>query len=276
MKEAWLYFIKWDGYKKSAAGYLSLQHILFATGFVIVTVLLALYFARWSRGNEKAVDKTLRWAAVVDLGLYILRIVMMSVKHHDAMEFRSQMPFFLCRFNAVAIMLIGFGKGNLKKMATNFLAVYAPVGWLFGTYFATWANNSALLTYDAINGTTEHSVQGFVMLYLILSGRVKLSKKDFLNNALLLGALCALALMMNGINTWLPSAEHNYEVNYMYLSTADGTPFSILYDAAGGNAVLYAVNIILLHYLWGVLCISGVLLVKRVRRRGMQPQSAPA
>lgn len=266
MKEAFLYFIKWEGFKKPAAGYLSLQHILFATGFVIVTVLLAVFLSRKQKGDRAAVDKTIRWAAIVDLMLYIIRIVLMSVKHHDAMEFRSQLPFFLCRFNAVAILLIWLGKGRVKRMATNFLAVYAPVGWLFGTYFATWANNSALLTYDAINGTVEHSIQGFVMLYLVLSGRVSLKAKDYLYNAVLLAVLCVFALAANQINIALPGVKGTYETNYMYLTTADGTPFDILYRAAGGSAVLYALNIILLHYLWGVLCISGVLLVRKLRR----------
>jgi uncharacterized membrane protein YwaF len=54
--------------------------------------------------------------------------------------------------------------------------------------------------------------------------------------------------------------------NYMFLSRGDGTPYDILFNLVGGNAVLYPIGVVALFILY-ILVFYGIFFLVRNKKK---------
>ena len=72
-------FFGFGGYNRTPAGYMSWQHIMFVTCFMIAMVTLAVYFGRRNKGeSEQVKNKVLIWAAILIDSFELFKIVLIT------------------------------------------------------------------------------------------------------------------------------------------------------------------------------------------------------
>jgi uncharacterized membrane protein YwaF len=86
-----------------------------------------------------------------------------------------------------------------------------------------------------------------------------MKKKNVPITFLILVAFCVMAEIAN----------FALDYNYMFLRRGDGTPYDILYNLVGGNAILYPIGVLLLFFLY----IVGFHLVYHLFKRKHQKES---
>jgi uncharacterized membrane protein YwaF len=101
-----------------------------------------------------------------------------------------------------------------------------------------------------------HCISGFCSLYILISGMASMKKKNIWITFCIL-FFFAIAASIANIYT---------NSNYMFLLRGDGTPYDILYNLLGGNAVLYPLGVVGLFVLYISLYYVIFLLVRRKKK----------
>lgn len=86
---------------------------------------------------------------------------------------------------------------------------------------------------NVVSGLT-HSIAAFASLYVIITGLARLQRRSLWGALTLLFGFCGAAMVANAL----------LDYNYMFLRSHDGTPYQIIYDAVGGNPILYPAAVI--------------------------------
>ena len=235
-------FFGFGGYTRPAEGYMSWQHLAFVSFLNITMILCAVMLGRRNRNvDTKGKNRVLFVSAFLIDGLELFKIIILSVRHGDALFFIRVLPLFLCSIQLITIPLAAFSKGRVKEAALDFVTIFGLLGALLGTYFA--GNNYAVypvLSFDNIVSGVTHCISGFVSLYIMISGSISMKKKNVPITMGILGGFCVAAFIANFF----------LDCNYMFLSRGDGTPYDIIFNLVNGNVVIYPVTVVLLFVIY--------------------------
>lgn len=256
-------FLGFGGYQRPAEGYLSWQHLTFATFLMVVMVASAILLGK--RNKNRPMEKknnVLLWAALLIDGFEIFKIVVISIRSEDPMAFLQMLPLFLCSIQLIAIPMAALCRGRLKEGCLDFVCIFGILGAVFGVYFAgqNYACYPVLSIDNVVSGIT-HSISGFASLYILISGMTSMKKQNMIITFSILVGFCVAAYTANVL----------IDYNYMFLMAGDGTPYDILYNLVGGNKVLYPLSVVGLFLLY----ITGYYMVYfAITKRSKKPATA--
>ncbi len=234
-------FLGIGGYARPAEGYFSWQHLTFVTALMVVMVSLAVIFGRMDRKQPSHRRKVLVWAAVLIDSLELFKIVIFSIGGNDPWAWVYNLPLFLCSIQLITIPLAAFSKGRVQEAAIDFVCIFGLLGAVLGTYFA--GNNYScypVLSLDNVASGLTHSISGFCSLYILISGMGSMRRNNIPITFAILAFFCTAAYIANIFT----------DSNYMFLLRGDGTPYDILYNLVGGNAVLYPMGVVALFLVY--------------------------
>ena len=256
-------FFGFGGYQRTPEGYLSWQHLLFVSSFMVLMVTLAYIIGRRQRGlGERERNRVLAISAILIDTLEVLRIIIVSVRSQDAMKWLYLLPLFLCSIQLITIPLAAFSKGRVKEASLDFVFMFGILGAVMGTYLA--GNNYTaypVLSFDNVVSGITHCISGFASLYIVISGMASMKRKNIGISFAILISFCTMAyvadLLIEGCN-------------YMFLMRGDGTPYDIVYNLVNGNKVLYPLLVVLLFLLYITVFYLVYFLIEKRRARKLQ------
>ncbi len=256
-------FFGFGGYQRPAEGYLSWQHLAFATFLMVVMVASAILLGK--RNKMRPMEKkntVLLWTALIIDSFEIFKIVIISIRSEDPMAFLRMLPLFLCSIQLIAIPMAALCKGRLKEASLDFVCIFGILGAVFGIYFAG-QNYSCypVLSIDNVVSGITHAISGFASLYILISGMTSMKKQNMVITFSILIGFCVAAYTANVLIPY----------NYMFLMAGDGTPYDILFNLFNGNKVLYPMSVVGLFLLY----ITGYYLVYfAITKRSKKPALA--
>ena len=258
-----------DGYTRTAEGYLSWQHLAFVSLLILVMILCAVILGRRYRSHDaKQKNRVLIVSAFLIDGFEIFKIIILSVRHEDAMYWVRVLPLFLCSIQLITIPLAAFSKGRIREASLDFVTLFGLVGALLGTYFA--GNNYSaypVLSFDNVVSGVTHCISGFVSLYIMISGMTSMKKQNIPITTGILGGFCVTAYIANIF----------VDCNYMFLSRGDGTPYDIVFNIVNGHPVFYPLLVIILFLIYIVgYYYTYYEITDRYRKREVLKQTAEA
>lgn len=221
-------------------GFLSWQHILVVSTFVILGVSLAIILGKLNKNKDiKTKNKVLIWAAIIIDAFEIIKIIIGCIQSPD--YWRVSLPLFLCSIQLITIPLAAFCKGRVKEASLDFVLIFGILGGILGTVGASQNYNTypAFSWPNIVSGTT-HTISAFASLYIAISGMVSLKKKNLWIVFAILFGFAIAAYIANIV----------LDYNYMFLMYHDGTPYQFLYDLVNGNKVLYPMIVVGLFVLY--------------------------
>ena len=235
-------FFGFGGYARPAEGYMSWQHLTFVSLLTVVMTLCAVILGRRYRNRDaKQKNRVLIVSAFLIDGLELFKIVLLCIRHEDALYWVNVLPLFLCSIQLITIPLAAFSKGRVKEASLDFVTLFGLLGALLGTYFA--GNNYScypVISFDNVVSGVTHCISGFVSLYIMISGMTSMKKKNISITTGILGGFCVAAYVANIF----------WDCNYMFLSRGDGTPYDIVFNLVNGNAVLYPLAVVVLFWIY--------------------------
>lgn len=238
-------FFGFGGYQRVPEGYLSWQHLLFVSLLVIVMVILAVFLGlKYKNKDIKQKNKVLIWSAILIDAFEIIKIILFSIRSQDPMAWTRMLPLFLCSIQLITIPLAAFSKGRLKDAALDFVLIFGVLGAFAGTYCA--GQNYAVypvLSFDNVVSGITHSISGFASIYILFSKMASMKTINIWITFLILLSFCVVAYIANVLVPY----------NYMFLMRGDGTPYDIIYNLVGGNAILYPLIVVLLFVIYAVI-----------------------
>lgn len=235
-------FFGFGGYSRPAEGYMSWQHLAFVSLLTLVMILCAVILGRrYKNCDMRKKNRVLIASALLIDGLELFKIVILSVRHGDAMYFVHVLPLFLCSIQLITIPLAAFSKGRIKEASLDFVTLFGLLGALLGTYFA--GNNYScypVMSFDNVISGLTHCISGFVSLYILFAGMASMKKR---NVPITFGILCGFCVAAYVANIF-------WDCNYMFLSRGDGTPYDIVFNLVNGHTVLYPLMVVLLFVIY--------------------------
>ena len=235
-------FFGFGGYLREPEGYMSWQHLTFVGSLLLIMIVLAILIGRKSRSKtSKEKNRILIAAALLIDGFELLKIVICCLRSESLDSLLNNLPLFLCSIQLITIPLAAFTKGRIKEAATDFVLIFGMLGAVLGTV-AAGQNYSCypVLSFDNVVSGITHCISGFCSLYIIISKMASMKKKNIGITFAILFVFCTLAYIANV----------TIDYNYMFLMRGDGTPYDILYNLVGGNAVLYPLGVVLLFVIY--------------------------
>lgn len=250
-------FFGFGGYQRTPEGAYSWQHLLFVSIMLGIMLTLAITLGLYYRKkSDKLKNNVLVWAAILIDVFEIFKIIMGCVVSGDPMHWTVNLPLFLCSIQLITLPLAAFSKGRLKEASLDFVLIFGILGGVLGTVGAAQNYNAyPVLSFDNMVSATTHCISAFASIYIAISGMTSLKKKNIPITLAILGGFCGAALLANQI----------LDYNYMFLRRGDGTPYDILYNIVGGNAVLYPICVILLFVIYIAIFYSVYYLCNRSR-----------
>ena len=246
-----------DGFQRTPEGFMSWQHIVFVSAFMAAMVILAIVLGKQNKSKTDAQKNlVLVWSAILIDGFELFKIILnCSV---DPTAWRTMLPLFLCSIQLLAIPLAAFTKGRIKDAALDFVCIFGLLGGVLGTVGAAQNYNAyPVLSFPNVVSGITHTISGFASLYIILSGMASMKRKNIWITFAILTFFCTAAYSANTL----------LDYNYMFLVRGDGTPYDILYNLVGGNAVLYPACVIGLFLIYICLFYSVWHLIKKKKKQ---------
>ena len=247
-------------YGKPAEGFLSWQHIVFVSVFVVVGVFLAVFLGlRNKNKDENTKNKVLIWAAIIIDAFEILKIIIGSI--HSPTYWRVSLPLFLCSVQLIAIPLAAFTKGRVKEASLDFVLIFGLLGGVLGTVGAAQNFNTyPALSWPNFVSSMTHTISAFASLYIAIVGLVSMKKQNIVITYAILFTFVIAAFIAN----------FTLDYNYMFLMHHDGTPYVIFYNLVKGNKVLYPIIVVLIFVIYISLFYFIYLKVQKLKSRKKQ------
>lgn len=253
------------GYTREPEGYLSWQHILFVGALLCAMFALSIWLGlRNRRREDRAKNRTLIVTAILMDAIEIAKIAIMCYRSDDPTTWHNHLPLFLCSIQLITIPLAAFTKGRVREAALDFVFVFGLLGAILGTIGAGQNYNAyPVLSLDNVASGLTHCISGFAALYIVLSGQASMKKRNIPITYAILAVFCTAAFIANA----------TLDTNYMFLRQGDGTPYDILYNLVGGNAVLYPIGVVAMFLIY-IAAFYGVffLIQKKKEAKTVPPK----
>ena len=251
-------------YGRPAEGFMSWQHIVFVSTFVVAAIALAIILGKRNRYESNAhKNKVLIWAAILIDSFEIAKIIIGSIDNPS--YWRICLPLFLCSIQLITIPLAAFSGGRVKEAALDFVLIFGPLGGILGTMGAAQNYNAyPVLSWPNFVSATTHCISLFAGLYIAIAGMASMKKKNIGITFGILGFFAAAAMIAN----------HLLDYNYMFLVRSDGTPYEMFYQLVNGDPILYPAVVILLFVIY-IIAFNGIFnLVKSKSAQKAMPSEA--
>ena len=234
------------GFARAAEGYFSWQHLTFVTSLMVVMIVLAIFWGKkYKKSDDKKKNKVLVVSAILIVAIELTKIIFNCWEAGSFESIRSNLPLFLCSIQLIAIPLAAFSKGRLKESALDFVFIFGLLGAVLGTYAAAQNYGTyPVISFINVNSGLTHAISGFCSLYIVISGMASMKKKNIWMTFATMVSFAVAAFIVNQIN------YPDYQSNYMFLSQGDGTPYDMLYNLVGGNAILYPIGVVTLFVIY--------------------------
>ena len=221
---------------REAEGAWSWEHLTMVAVFIITMIALAVVLGLKFRPAPMAQkNNVLVVCALLINAFEIIKIIVLCIRCQDAFHWLYVLPLFLCSVQLIALPLSAFCHGRVKEAALDFVLIFGVLGAVFGTIGAAQNYNAyPVLSMDNVFSGITHSISGFASLYIGISGMTSLKKKN-------IPLTCAILL---GVSVVAYIANLLLDYNYMFLMYHDGTPYSLVYEWVGGNAILYPLMVV--------------------------------
>ena len=247
---------------------MSWQHLTFVSALVLVMILMSVILGmRNKHRSNQSKNRVLIFSAFLIDGFELFKIILLSIRHGDAMHWTHELPLFLCSIQLITIPLAAFSKGRIKEASLDFVTIFGLLGAVLGTYCA--GNNYGtypVLCFDNVISGITHCISGFVCLYILISGMASMKKQNIFITLCILGSFCIAAYIANLF----------FDCNYMFLSRGDGTPYDILFALVNGHPVLYPLGVAALFVLY-IAAYYGIyyLIQKQLQKKKAADQLCP-
>lgn len=261
MSEFWKEYFTWE-FERSPEGYFSWQHLLAATlAFSLALTLAVLLGNRQKHAPFETKIRTVRIAALLIDGLELVKLTILVVITRDLATLRSYLPLFLCSIPLIVLPVAGFGKGRLQRASLDFLVMFGLLGGVLGTFLAgNIYSIFPVLHFEPLVSLATHNVSSFAALFIGISGLASFEKKNRGIAIAILGVFMAVAETVNLLQTGT-----GFQSNYMFLSSADGTPFAIVEGWFGARTPGYTVTVALL--MWGYMVLFMAVFALFAKKR---------
>ena len=246
-------FFGFGGYAREPEGAFSWQHLLFVGSLLAAMVILALVLGFRNRYKvRRDQNRVLVWSALLIDAVEILKIVVFCLRSNSVDALLYNLPLFLCSIQLIALPLAAFSGGRIKEASMDFVCIFGILGAVFGTIGAIQNYNAypVIGIENVVSGIT-HSISGFASLYILVAKMASMKKRNIWITFTILTGFCVAAYITNII----------IDYNYMFLMSHDGTPYSIVYNWVGGNAILYPLMVVVLFLVYIVLFYAVFYLV---------------
>lgn len=266
-------FYKWfflqEG--RTPEGYFSFEH-LFSVGLTLLiffglAVLLAILFKR----DNKKQDLVITIAGIAIVVIYLAELIELFTRCKTPKEvgqtLLSNLPLFLCDMSIIVTPIAGLSKGKIKGICCDFLAIWGLIMGVFGTVLAGNIYSSyCVISWPTIVSLLNHSISGFVSLFIVLTRKSTMSKE---NMPYVFGILTVIMLVALIIVHTVPNSA-----NYMFFKGGDGTPYDILYiNLFNKNIILYDISVFVCqHAFMGLYYLCYYLIVEAYRRHNLKKQ----
>lgn len=229
-------FFGFGGYKRTPEGFMSWQHLVFASCFMAVMIALSIIIGvKFRKKDEKSKNKVLVWTAILILFSEVFRIAMCCIRQNSFQPILINLPLFLCSIQFITIPLAAFAKGRVKEAALDFVFIFGILSATMGVYGAGQNFNSyPVLSFDNVMSAITHTISGFASLYIVISKMESMKAKNIWITYMILIVVCGLAYV----------ADILIPYNYMFLMRGDGTPYDIFYNLVNGSPVLYPIIVV--------------------------------
>ena len=251
-------FFGFGGYERTPEGAYSWQHLTFVGLVLLAMFLLALFLGLNNRGkSEKKKNLVLIWSAILIDSIELFKIVLLCFRSHDPMNWRLNLPLFLCSIQLITIPLAAFSKGKVREASLDFVLLFGILGAVFGTIGAA-QNYGAypVLSFDNVVSAVTHAISGFASLYIAFSKMASLKEK---NIWITCGIIVVVSIVAYIANLIIP-------YNYMFLMRDDGTPYSIFFNLVNGNKVLYPMIVVGLFIIY-IFVFYGIVHLVRSKKK---------
>ena len=235
-------FFGFGGYKRTPEGFMSWQHLVYSSVLTVAMIVMAIILGRFYKNkDEKRKNKVLLWTGIILNTLWILKIIILSIRGNNPRYFLIDLPLFLCSIMFIAVPLAAFTKGRIREAALVFIFIFGILAGTMGNYGAGQNFNAyPVLSFDNIVSGLTHSISGFISLFVGIAGLTSMKKNNIWITFLILVGFCVLAYI----------ADITIPYNYMFLMRGDGTPYDIFYNLVNGNRVLYPMIVVGLFLLY--------------------------
>ena len=263
-------FYEWFFLEKDRTpeGYFSWQHLLSVTVALAIFLGLAVLLSNFFKGDKKKINITFIAAAILIVGVQILKIVNLCIGSPNIWDtIVGNAPLYLCDMAIFVIPLCAITRGRFRNCCFDFMAIWGFIMAFFGTYFAgNIYGVHCAISYAAIISLINHSISGFVGLFIWMNKLNTMEKRNIPISVSLLVAVMTFALIMD-------YADNH---NFMFFKHGDGTPFDFFKNLVGGNLVLYDIEVYILQcgYMVGFyFAYYGILkLIDKVKAKKLDAQ----
>ncbi len=229
---------------------------------LLAVTVLGIYFGlKHTRScNARQVQKILQISTAAIWLLEVIKIIY-NISETSWTAVNEYLPLYYCSMLLYAGIFSTLGKGRLKRTGDVFLAAGAFVGGaVFMLYPSTSLPNYPAFHFISVHSFVYHGLMVYLGILVNVTGYVTLEKKDISCFAALVGTMCLLASVANGI----------FDSNLMFISQDfPGTPVGVLYDLTGGTALfglfMTAGQVFLPFY-------ASLLVLKRKRKPAGDPE----
>ena len=258
MQEFFKEYISWT-FDRSPEGYMSWQHLLTVSIAFALCIFLAIHFGRKNKmKSREAKIRVVKIAAIVLDSVEILKLIVSVIITKDFGILLEFLPLFLCSIPLIVLPIAAFSKGRIQQAALDFMVMFGLLSGVLGTYLAgNIYSVYPVLHFYTLNSLTTHMTSAFAAMYIAISGLHTFEKRNIMISIGILGFFMIVAEMVNLLNT-------GYQSNYMFLSSGDGTPFTIIESVFPAHTVMYAISVALCMWIY---LIGFSLIVLNIRKR---------
>jgi len=258
MQEFYKEYISW-AFDRVPEGYMSWQHLLSVSIVFGLAIFLAIHFGLKNKmKSRKEKLKAVMIAAIVLDSVEILKLIVSVIITKNIAILLGYLPLFLCSIPLIVLPIAAFSKGRLQQASLDFMVMFGLLGGVLGTYLAgNIYSIFPVLHFFTLNSMITHMTSAFAGMYIAISGLHSFEKRNIMISIGILGFFMIAAEVVNLINT-------GYQSNYMFLSSGDGTPFTIIESVFPAHTVGYAISVALCMWIY---LIGFSLVVLKIRKR---------
>lgn len=235
-------FFGFGGYNRTPEGYMSWQHLVFATFFLVTMIVVSIIVGlKFRNKDEVQKNKVMVWTAILIVASEVFHITICCIREKSFSPILHNLPLFLCSIQFITIPLAAFAKGRVKEAALDFVFIFGILSAVMGVYGAGQNFNAyPVLSFDNVISAITHTISGFASLYIVISGMASMKAKNIWITYVILISVCILAYI----------ADILIPYNYMFLMRGDGTPYDIFYNLVNGSRVFYPIIVVALFLLY--------------------------
>lgn len=214
-------FYEWFFLEKGRTGdaLFSWPHLLSVTLTLILFLGLGFFLGKKYRDNQKGQNIILLISGISILLVQTAKMIYLCWGTTNLWEsLIGNAPLYLCDMAIYIIPLGAITKGRFKDWCMDYIAIWGFIMAFFGTYLAGNIYPAhAAISFSALNSLLNHSISGFVAMFVFVTGLNKMEKRNIPFVVGMLVVVMTAALIIDYVD------DHNF----MFFFHGDGTPFTL-------------------------------------------------